>query len=193
MPEDMPELRVRVSDDDRDRTVERLQRAFVEGRLTSDEMDERLGRALMARSRSDLVTAITDLPDARGDEVVELSSTGGRITRAGDWRVPRRLRIDSQYGGVRLDLSEAVIEHRTIEIELRLAYGSATIILPPGTTVNADGTRTTWGRVTVRAARRTGPERLHVRIAGELDYGHLRIRHSRGWKRSRGPRSAWST
>ena len=193
MPKDMPELRVRVSDDDRDRTVWRLQQAFVEGRLSPDEMDERLERALMARSQGDLVTAITDLPGARGDEVVELRSTGGRITRAGDWQVPRLLRIESQYGGVRLDLSQAVIEHRRIEIELHLEYGSATIILPPGTTVDANGTQTTWGRVTVRPARRTGPERLHVRIAGELGYGHLRIRHPRRWKRSRDPRSAWTT
>ncbi|MEV1178843.1 DUF1707 domain-containing protein, partial [Nonomuraea sp. NPDC049784] len=150
------EPQVRVVDGDRDRTVRRLQEAFADGRLTAAEMEERLEQALAAASHAELTSAIADLPELP-DELVELRSTGGRILRAGDWQVPRRLSIESEYGKVRLDLSRAVVDHPEIEIDLRLEYGSATIVLPPGATANTDGVRTEWGGVTCEAAGRARP------------------------------------
>ncbi|WP_336204041.1 DUF1707 SHOCT-like domain-containing protein [Nonomuraea sp. LPB2021202275-12-8] len=166
-----------LSDTDRDTAVHRLQEAFAQGRLSSGDMEERLERALTATSHGELEPALAGLPD----DVVELRSTGGRFLRVGDWRVPRMLRIDSVYGKVRLDLSQATIEHPVIHIELRLAYGSATVVLPPGASADADGARTLWGRATCRVPQRSG--RPHIRISGELGYGSLMIRYPRAWAR----------
>ena len=47
---------------DRERTVGVLRAAFTEGRLTQDELDDRVGRAYAARTYSDLWTLIADLP-----------------------------------------------------------------------------------------------------------------------------------
>ncbi|GAA4188519.1 DUF1707 domain-containing protein [Streptosporangium oxazolinicum] len=173
----------RVSDGERDRVVRRLQQAFADGRLGPGEMEERLERALTATSHGDLLPTVADLPDDPDDldDVVQLTLTGGRIRRSGDWQVPRLLRVESEYGGVRLDLSRAVVRHQEIDIELRLAYGSAAIVLPPGATANADGVRTSWGSVICAAPGRARPGRLHVRITGELGYGGVRVRTPRRW------------
>jgi hypothetical protein len=171
---------IRVSDTERETAVQRLQQAFADGRLTSGEMEARLELALTATSRGDLKPAFAGLTE----EAIRLTTTGARIERSGEWRVPRVLRIDSEYGGVRLDLSQAVIDHPEIDIELRLAYGSATIILPPGASANADGARTEWGRVTCTASQRPRPGRPHIRVTGELAYGRLKIKQANTWRRA---------
>jgi hypothetical protein len=57
-------LTERVADADRDRAVTQLREHVVEGRLTLDEFSERVGSALQARTRGDLVALMADLPDA---------------------------------------------------------------------------------------------------------------------------------
>ena len=47
---------------DRERTVGVLRAAFTEGRLTQDELDDRVGRAYTARTYSDLWALVADLP-----------------------------------------------------------------------------------------------------------------------------------
>jgi len=53
---------VRASAADLERAIRVLQKSFVEGRLTKEELDERLGRALAARAFHELMTLIADLP-----------------------------------------------------------------------------------------------------------------------------------
>jgi Domain of unknown function (DUF4190)/Domain of unknown function (DUF1707) len=57
--------RLRVSDADRERTADVLRAAFVEGRLTQDELDARLGQAYEARTYADLAAQTADLPPAQ--------------------------------------------------------------------------------------------------------------------------------
>ena len=54
---------IRVSDADRERIVERLREHYAEGRLTSDELDERVAAALGAKNFGDLRAVMTDLPE----------------------------------------------------------------------------------------------------------------------------------
>jgi hypothetical protein len=58
-----PELR--ASDAERERVAERLRDAAAEGRLTPEELEERLGRALSAQTRGDLDPVVADLPEPR--------------------------------------------------------------------------------------------------------------------------------
>jgi uncharacterized protein DUF1707 len=53
---------LRVSDSDRDRAIAELSEHFQAGRLTTDEFEERTGRALKARTAGDLAELFTDLP-----------------------------------------------------------------------------------------------------------------------------------
>ncbi len=54
--------RIRVSDADRDRVTARLRDHFAEGRLTPDELDERISAALNASTFGDLRRVVADLP-----------------------------------------------------------------------------------------------------------------------------------
>jgi hypothetical protein len=56
---------LRASHDDRDRVIETLKAAFVQGRLTADELAERAGQALAARTYADLAALTADLPADR--------------------------------------------------------------------------------------------------------------------------------
>jgi hypothetical protein len=57
-----PDATVLAADADRERTVDRLKAAFTEGRLTKDEFDTRVARALSARLHGELIAAMSGLP-----------------------------------------------------------------------------------------------------------------------------------
>ncbi|WP_066359967.1 DUF1707 SHOCT-like domain-containing protein [Herbidospora mongoliensis] len=170
------DLEARASDQDRETTVRRLQQAFADGRLASDEMELRVERALTAVSHGDLVPLTADLPERPG-EVVTITSKASKITRSGQWRVPRVLRIDSVYGHPYLDLSEAVVEYPEIVFDLKLKYGSATITLPPGASADVNDVQCEWGSVNSEVSGVPTPGRTHLRVTGKLGYGKLRIRY----------------
>ena len=54
--------RLRASDAERDAVVTELAEHLKDGRLQHDEFDERVGRAMSARTRGDLDGLLTDLP-----------------------------------------------------------------------------------------------------------------------------------
>jgi DUF1707 SHOCT-like domain len=54
--------RLRVSHADREQVVDLLKAAFVQGRLTPDELDGRIGQVLAARTYADLTALTADLP-----------------------------------------------------------------------------------------------------------------------------------
>ncbi len=53
---------MRASDADREQVTERLRHAAAEGRLLAHELDERLGRALRAKTYGELDATVSDLP-----------------------------------------------------------------------------------------------------------------------------------
>ncbi len=72
---------LRASDADRERTAERLRNAAAEGRLTADELEERLELAFGARTEVDLEPLTADLPATAGEH-----ATGGRPARPSERR-----------------------------------------------------------------------------------------------------------
>jgi uncharacterized protein DUF1707 len=54
--------RLRASDADREQVVDTVKAAFVQGRLTKDELDLRAGQALTARTYAELVAATAAIP-----------------------------------------------------------------------------------------------------------------------------------
>ena len=69
--------KMRTSEVDRDRVVERLNVAFSEGRLSKDEYDGRLGNAFCAWTYADLDQIVTDLPAARATVVTPVTRING--------------------------------------------------------------------------------------------------------------------
>jgi uncharacterized Tic20 family protein len=58
-------MHLRVTDHDRDQVVEHIKAAYAEGRLEKDEMDERLGQAMNARTHAELAPLMHDLYGVR--------------------------------------------------------------------------------------------------------------------------------
>ncbi|MGC0422789.1 DUF1707 SHOCT-like domain-containing protein [Embleya sp. AB8] len=169
----------RISEADRDEAVQRLQEAFADGHLAREEMDEHLEVALTATTPGELVPVLSSLPEKDTGPAVKISVMAGRIKRRGPWRVPRVLTIESPFGRVDLDLSQAIIEYPSIDIELRLNTGRARITLPRDAVVEFEDLETVWKQPShkpPRTARKNGPR---VRITGSMQFGRLKIRYKR--------------
>lgn len=77
------EIGPRASDAEREWFCEVLERHFADGRLSRDEFDERLDRALRARSLRELYALVSDLPVPPSVELVraERDRSGRRSKR----------------------------------------------------------------------------------------------------------------
>ena len=60
----MMEPALRIGDAERERAADRLRRAAGEGRLTPEELEERLEAAFAARTEAELAPLMADLPPA---------------------------------------------------------------------------------------------------------------------------------
>ncbi|MFB4424866.1 DUF1707 domain-containing protein [Streptomyces sp. QL37] len=175
MPEDRLPL---ISDDERETAVRRLQEAYAEGHISHEDLDERLHQVLTVTSRRELVSALSALPAEKADTASTIAVAGGRIRRRGVWRVPRRLKVESAFGRVHLDLSRAVIEHAVVDIELQLGTGRARITLPRDAIVDIEGLDTGWKDSRYRTTRRSRPGGPEIRISGTMGFGRLKVRHA---------------
>jgi DNA-binding transcriptional regulator YhcF (GntR family) len=68
---------LRVSDAEREAVAGRLAEHFAAGRLDQAEFDDRVGRAMSARTRADLSGLFADLPETGAPAVPELPRGGG--------------------------------------------------------------------------------------------------------------------
>ncbi|MGC5041230.1 DUF1707 SHOCT-like domain-containing protein [Streptomyces sp. DT190] len=173
---------VRASHADRDRAVDVLRVAAGDGRLTPEELDERLEAALSARTVGELALLTGDLSrpvEMAGAEEVARIDQVGSVTRRGDaWVVPRRLEIRSAWGEVALDFTDAVITHDSLHIDLDLRAGALKLVTRPGVVVDTTGLVTHYSAVKERRAA-DAPVLLRVRITGEVEYGQIVVRPRR--------------
>jgi hypothetical protein len=160
MPEgNEPELSPRASDAERNQTVDRLRTAFVEGRLTDEEFDERMRAALTARTHADLDRLLTDLPQAGGaaspatttpSPLIGDRAAGRRVARwaiavmsgtrrRGRWQVPEGINAVALMGGCELDLRAATLSGPVTTITAVAVMGGVDIIVPPGVRVELHG------------------------------------------------------
>jgi hypothetical protein len=78
--------RIRVSDADRERVTARLRDHYAEGRLSAEEMDERISAALTAKTAGDLRRVMADLPEP---EPASVSAQAGPNWAGPRWAGPR--------------------------------------------------------------------------------------------------------
>jgi hypothetical protein len=80
--------RLRASDADRDRVIARLRDHFAEGRLTRDELDERITAALSAKTLGDLHVLMADLPEPAPVSTLPRAAAGPVFVRRGPRLLP---------------------------------------------------------------------------------------------------------
>ena len=175
MPNDVPP---RLTEDDREATVRRLQEAFAEGHISHAEMDDHLQAVLTAKTPGDLVPVLDSLPDTDTGRTVILAGKSGRFRRRGAWRVLRVLKVESEYGKVDLDLSRAIFENPVVDIELQLRFGRARITLPDDAVIDIDDLSTIWKQPIYKTPQHFDDGGPRIRISGTMEYGRLKIRHN---------------
>ena len=185
----LPEIR--ASHADRDRIAEQLRVAAGDGRLTMEELDERLEKALNARTGSELAVLVTDLPaaapgsalavPAQAKELVQIEVSSGSASRAGRWVVPRAAEVKVGSGSVKLDLTQAVFTEPTLQIQATVRSGSLTIITKPGVEVVIDEVNVNSGSAKVRRPKDAGsvPTVLRVEVSGSVRSGSITARPPR--------------
>ncbi|MGH3096337.1 MAG: DUF1707 SHOCT-like domain-containing protein [Streptosporangiales bacterium] len=189
-------LSMRASDGDRERTAETLRDAAGDGRISMDELDERLTTTFAARTYADLAQLTADLPVGTpaasavpavpaDDKPLLLVGKGGSVQRKGRWQVPRRIVIDRKFGSVSLNLREGQLAAQVTEVDVRMKFGSLVLILPDGATAAVDCS-TEYGTVRSTVPGVPSAGHPHVVITGEKEYGSLRVRYGYGhWWRKR--------
>jgi hypothetical protein len=149
-----PAVALRASDADRDQVAALLGAAYAEGRLTSEEHDERLERVLAARTFDDLIPLTTDLVPLDPRPATVTSTTPqfvvghggiaetdrmvavfGGVERKGRWRVRSKSQITAVFGGVDLDLREADFDAPVVEMTVAACFGGVELKVPSGITV----------------------------------------------------------
>jgi hypothetical protein len=158
-PDQPPVAALRASDAERDSAADVLRDATVSGRLTVDELDERLHEVLRAPLREDLDRLVADVlvpgddrhpvaaspapvpglgrvPVRAGDGGTHrLLSILGGSQRKGRWRVAARCSVVNVLGGSELDLSSAELASESVELRVVSVLGGAEITLPQGMNV----------------------------------------------------------
>ncbi|GLZ55015.1 DUF1707 domain-containing protein [Actinomycetospora sp. NBRC 106378] len=203
-PADLP-----VDHDDREHVVGLLHDAVGRGLLDTLEFDRRSGLAIAARTRRDLNSLVVDLPLDHPDRArarteaesrerrqaprdawsagdtsgtVALHATLGSVKRRGAWAVPRRLEIDGWLGSAELDLTEAVIDHDVVEIDVDMTLGSVELRLPETASASLDGVSATAGSVEDKRRGGSAVGRPHVVVTGRVALGSVEVKGPRWWR-----------
>jgi hypothetical protein len=180
---------LRASHADRDQVAELLRVAAGDGRLSAEELDDRLERALTARTYAELAALTADLPATPGAAVVPpgagaMSATpkdlirihvhGSSARRDGRWVVPRELDIKVRGGTVTLDFTEAVITQPLLRITAEVIGGGLRLITKPGIVVDADDISLNGGGLELPEPPDPGvPVLLRIEIAGSVRGGGI--------------------
>src|SRR5579863_9213523 len=185
---------LRASHDDRDRVVEMLRVSAGDGRITAEELDERLELAMTARTYGELARLVADLPAAgsvagapaiRAKDVVRIDCRSGDARRDGRWVVPQRLEVKVTSGRVLLDFRDAVITTPELRIDADVRSGHLTLVTKPGIVVDTGDVAVRSGHVKVRTPWGPDvPELLRVEVSGKIGSGHFVARppHRSFWQ-----------
>jgi hypothetical protein len=159
---DAPDPRsMRASDADRDRAAEVLREAAAEGRLSMEELNERLDVVYAAKTYAELAPATVDLPSSGQVQAAGLATTpgpsaianrfGGQaagttalailggFVRKGGWVVPPELSAVAILGGGELDLRDARFAEHTETIHTVTIMGGIQITVPEDADVQVNG------------------------------------------------------
>jgi Domain of unknown function (DUF1707) len=180
------ESQLRASHTDRDEVVEKLRVAAGDGRLTPEELDERLEAALTARTYGELAALTADLPTGgpQGNvappgapQLLEFDQWGGNVTRTGRWVTPASIKARVVGGNVKLDFTRAHISHPTLPIEANVQGGNLILIVKPGISVETNHLAMLGGNVKYgKGTDRQDPVVLRMEVSGRLLGGNVVIR-----------------
>jgi hypothetical protein len=171
---------VRASDAERDATVEQLREAAAEGRLTFEELADRIEGASKATTRGELTRLTQDLPAGlamRDAEPLKVHSMGD-VKRAGSWVVPAEVSLRSYLGHIKLDLRAATITAHEVHLHAYTPFGNIDLLVPEGVEVDVRAS----GKLKVEGGT-AAPGAPRVVLTGGTTFGTVKIRRKRMWEK----------
>ena len=187
---------LRASDADRDQVATLLSTAYAEGRLSREEHDERIDQLMAAKTFDDLIPITRDLvivgPRApvttpQSSSRFAIDTTGqnpesdkmiaifGGVTRKGRWRVRKNTHALALFGGMDLDLRDAIFEAPVVEISGFWCFGGLDIKVPEGIEIQ-DQTAGIFGGTDVRDVGDPAPGAPTLVIKGVSLFGGVSIK-----------------
>jgi hypothetical protein len=188
---------LRASDADREQVATVLSTAYAEGRLTREEHDQRVDQLMTAKTFDDLIPITRDLvvvapatrppattpaPQAfaidntRSDELPDrMIAVFGGVNRTGRWRMKRNTQALALFGGIDLDLREAIFESPVVEISGFWCFGGLDIKVPAGIEVR-DQTAGIFGGTDVKDVGDPVPGAPTLVIKGMTLFGGVSVR-----------------
>lgn len=187
---------LRASDADRDQVATLLSTAYAEGRLSREEHDERIDQLMAAKTFDDLLPITRDLVivgppapvatpqsssrfaiDATGQnpESDKMIAIFGGVTRKGRWRVRKNTHALALFGGMDLDLRDAIFEAPVVEISGFWCFGGLDIKVPEGIEIQ-DQTAGIFGGTDVRDVGDPSPGAPTLVIKGVSLFGGVSIK-----------------
>lgn len=150
---------MRASDADRERVAQILHNALAEGRITVQELEERLDTVYAAKTLAELEPPVADLPNVSAGVVQPAAPRalapdnriGGLpgskasvavmsgVTRKGPWTVPPQHASVAFWGGVEMDLRTARFAERHTTITAVAIMGGIDIVVPDDIIVEVTG------------------------------------------------------
>jgi hypothetical protein len=201
---------LRASDADRELVADRLRTAAGHGRITLDELEERLEAVYAAKTYGELVPITADLPvegdgaarvlDPRPtleDHVPQIGLTPSHrrtviavmsgAKRMGAWVVPQRMRAFAFWGGVVLDLREARYQSGESVIRAFAIMGGVQIIAPEDVYVDVTGIGIMGGFGESRSNAVSKADAPVVRVKGFAFWGGVMVQHVKREKNEERP------
>ncbi|MFY7066319.1 DUF1707 SHOCT-like domain-containing protein [Nocardiopsis changdeensis] len=182
-----PAGRMRASHHDRDTVVERLRDAAAEGRLDPDEFDERLERALTAKTHADLNALTADLPapqaalqqaaEQQRPPLVVQGGISGAALGPNRWQAPAHITAHGGLGGATLDFSRVQSHLPEIHVEAHGDTSGVTIVIPDGWAADTAGIDPGIGGLKDKTTPDRHPGTPLIRLTGTGGLGGVHIRH----------------
>lgn len=177
--------------DARERVIAQLSEAFAQDRIAMDDFESRLTLAHRAdsvveveRVVSDLAveapsTALAAVPVATPAVTSEqdgITAVFGGVERRGPWVLPRRLEVRAFFGGIVLDLREAILPPGRTEIHVAAVMGGVQVIVPPSLPVEVSGTAILGGFAHLdRVPAQLDASRPSLRVSGLAMMGGVAV------------------
>jgi hypothetical protein len=138
-----PDQAQRASDADRERTLTLLREATVDGRLTLEELAERVELTLHTRTHAELEPITADLGPASpvtapAGQPTRLRAICSRLERRGRWELAAETHVSAVAATVLLDLRRAVVASLETVLHVNNLFGTVTIVVPEGVRVRVD-------------------------------------------------------
>jgi hypothetical protein len=205
LPQPADRRQLRVSDADREQAAEVLRQAAGDGRITFEELDQRLEAAYASRTYGDLTEVTADLPapgqpppgpPATAPGTFPAARIGGEpgsgmsvailggVDRGGTWVVPPRHSVVAVLGGVQLDLREARFSQREVTIDVFTLMGGVDIMVGDDVEVDVSGFGI-MGGFDHRASGPGLPGAPKVRVVGLALMGGVNVRRGSQLDRAR--------